>query len=140
MDGVRSTAGDDPSSESITARTFSPAEVRELRERAAQARETARRAAAKYVELCAITTSHVSVSETAREAARVACDETREAVARYAIVLKVLGTSPERTLRLVKEAVREDIPTEIDHSQERPFMEQVVLWCIESYYRESPAA
>jgi hypothetical protein len=118
----------------------SAADVHELVERAAQARETARETAARYVELCALIRSEWAASQVRREAVQLSRDAMREAVDRYALLLQSLGTSPERTLRLVKEAVREDVPPEMEHSHAPPFMEQVVLWCIESYYRDTPAA
>lgn len=140
MDNPRESAGDGLSSESRSLQPGPLTDARELRERAAQARDTARRAAARYTELCTIVTSHIAHSQARREAAQLAQEAVHEAVDRYALLLKALGTPPEGTLRLVKEAVRENIPPALEHCQEQPFMEQVVVWCIESYYRSTPAA
>jgi hypothetical protein len=55
-------------------------------------------------------------------------------VAAYARRLKAEGQPPERMLVLVKSAVREAVPPELDAVEVRELVEDVVRWSVEAYF------
>jgi hypothetical protein len=60
--------------------------------------------------------------------------ELRASVTAYARHLRTDGVPPERMLVLVKSAVREATPAELDAVEARDLMEDVVRWSIDAYY------
>lgn len=116
------------------------AEYRALCERIEQARAAASQAIAQYATLLA----HARHEIAQRDQALVAIDATREmirqSVHRYATLMRALEISPERTLRLVKETVIEQLPHPQHEIETNALMRNVVTWCIEAYYGKSPAA
>jgi hypothetical protein len=132
--------GDSSSREPQLPRAATIRESAELRERAALAREAAGWATARYADLVIESAHHLSASKSILERTRAAREATQESISRYALALKALGTPPERTLRLVKEVVNESIPALRETADAHPLIEEAVHWCIESYYRSTPAA
>ena len=96
---------------------------------------------ARYSQLLTKTERRLQRSQAIRDATRAAREEIRVAVDKYAVALKALGAPPERALRLIKEAVRDNVShDEQEDAEAVPIMEAVARWCIESYYRNPPAA
>lgn len=72
----------------------------------------------------------IALSNKSREALDAARDALLRAVCEYALLLKQLDTSPERTLRLLKETVTEGAA----RPKPETLMDDAVRWCVESYY------
>ncbi|GLC25123.1 hypothetical protein rosag_16360 [Roseisolibacter agri] len=60
--------------------------------------------------------------------------QLRASVTAYARHLRADGEPPQRMLVLVKSAMREATPPELDPYDARALMEDVVRWSIEAYY------
>jgi hypothetical protein len=61
--------------------------------------------------------------------------QLRASVTAYVRCLRAEQLPPERVLVLVKSAVRDDTPPELDVADARELMEDVVRWSIEAYYQ-----
>lgn len=63
--------------------------------------------------------------------------QLRASVTAYVRRLKAEGLPPERTIVLVKSAVRDGTPPELDAWEARELMEDVVRWSVEAYYDDA---
>ena len=97
---------------------------------AGEARIASAQAAHRYAK------SFKSVHATGQQAA-AGRQALREAISRYAGLLKQLGTPPERTLFLLKRLVRESVSPVIDEVETMLLLQNVVVWCVEGYYNNS---
>jgi hypothetical protein len=61
-------------------------------------------------------------------------EQLRASVSAYARRLRAEGQPSERMLILVKTAVREAVPPELDSVELRELLEDVVRWSVEAYY------
>ena len=130
-----------PDQPSLSARVErSEAMCRVLRERAAQALAAASEAAAHYSVLLEVSAQQLA----AIEGTRVEVDATREmlrqSVQRYAVLMKSLDTSPERTLSLVNETVQEELSPSERSPETLAVLAEVVSLCIDAYHDTSSAA
>jgi hypothetical protein len=76
----------------------------------------------------------VDASATTVQASQALRAELRAAVTAYVRYLRVDGVPPERMLVLVKSAIREAAPPELDAHEARDLVEDVVRWSVEAYY------
>ena|SRR5690242_18783304 len=116
------------------------AERRALRERTAQARAAASVALESYAMLLAQSRHCLTFSEERLVAIEATREMLRESVRRYALLMKALDTPPERMLRLVKEALAEQLPHPEREEETLALFRNAVTWCIEAYYDNPPAA
>ncbi|HUQ84621.1 MAG TPA: hypothetical protein VM076_25940 [Gemmatimonadaceae bacterium] len=111
---------------------LSAAERHDLSLRAEDARARAREAAGRCAQNLAYAERHIAEALRVREESRVIRAALEEAVHMYARALRRLEVPPERTLVLVKDAVRAELQT-VDRDT-RLLMEDVARWCIKAYY------
>jgi hypothetical protein len=76
----------------------------------------------------------VEEAQRATDASRRIRAELRESVVAYVRDLRAQGVPSERMLVLVKVAVREATPPELDAYEARALMEDVVRWSVDAYY------
>lgn len=130
------TAGDALPSRNPPTR-MSPVERQATGQRAIDASAAASKAAARCASLSLDAPRDTLVSDEAYAPLLVAREELEATVRGYARLLRVLGTPPERMLLLLKETVRERVPS---HGVEaRAIMEDVVRWGVKAYYDEDIA-
>jgi hypothetical protein len=116
----------------VDARRLTGDERTALRERAERARADAVGAAQRCVCLAAEVARLKSASDGRYAALSAARHELEETTSRFARLLKLLDTPPERAVTLLKEAVTEHVPL---HSPEgRAIMEDVVRWGVRAFY------
>jgi hypothetical protein len=63
--------------------------------------------------------------------------ELRAAVTAYVRHLRREGEPPQRMLVLVKDAVGDSLPTQLDQTDRRALLADVVRWSIAAYYRSA---
>lgn len=126
------------SSQTATFPRVSAADVASLTERSAEARARAAVLAHDYSLLLIASLEKVSLSRELQAVRDTARESLHLAVGLYATLLKEANTSPERTLRLVKETVTEQISHPSPDTE--PLMNDVVHWVIEVFYGAPPAA
>jgi hypothetical protein len=116
----------------VDARRLTGDEPTALRERAERARAEAVAAAQRCVCLAAEVARLKSASDGKHAALSAARHELEETTSRFARLLKLLDTPPERAVTLLKEAVTEHVPL---HGREgRAIMEDVVRWGVRAFY------
>ncbi len=125
-------APDAPAPERI--RLGSRDHIRATLARARAAAETARERAAPSREVLARADAVAGASERALDASLALRAQLRASVTAYVRHLKADGAAPERMLVLVKAAVSESTPPELDPAETRALMEDVVRWSVEAYY------
>jgi hypothetical protein len=91
-----------------------------------RARALADRAAALKTTSQALRTEHESLLADCRRSAA----ELREAVIAYTRELRAAGVPPDRTLEMVKDALRSDV----SGSGAPPELEDATEWCLQAYY------
>jgi hypothetical protein len=60
--------------------------------------------------------------------------ETQEAICAYVDELKAQQLPPERVLVQIKELIA-TVEGDWSSDEQRQFLQQVILWCIQAYYR-----
>jgi hypothetical protein len=84
--------------------------------------------------LLARTTALVSGATSPVQASTPLRAELRASVTAYVRHLRDDGVPPERMLVLVKTAMRESTPSELDSQEARTLLEDVVRWSVDAYY------
>nr|ASV46937.1 hypothetical protein [uncultured bacterium] len=108
--------------------------IRETVARARAAARVARERTAHSREVLARADAVADASERAVEASLALRAQLRASVTAYVRHLRADGAPPERMLVLVKAAVSESAPPELDPVEAHALMEDVVRWSVEAYY------
>lgn len=116
------------------------AEHHGMHERAAAARAAASEAIERYAILVTQSKRRINMTTQRLLAMDATRELIRESLERYVQLMKVIGTPPERMLRLVKDAVAEHVPHPEREKETHALLENAVTWSIEAYYRTPPAA
>ena len=115
-------------------RLGSRAHVRATLERARAAIRASRERAALSRSLLARAETLAGASTRVLRESQALRAQLRAYVTAYVRHLKAEGLPPERTIVLVKTAVRDGTPPELDVWEARELMEDVVRWSVEAYY------
>jgi len=113
----------------------SRAHIRQTIERSRSAIKSARQRAATSRSLLARSEALLGSSAILVQASLAIRAELRASVTAYVRHLRTDGVPPERMLVLVKSAVREVTPPELDAVEARELMEDVVRWSVDAYYQ-----
>lgn len=110
----------------------SPVDGEELRKRLAEARERTQALIGDYVASC----MRMNTEVLRRRELAIVRDQIRSelstSVGRYALLLRMLGEPPERTLVVIKNAFSEAAPHQDDDN--RAVLEDIVKWVVHAYY------
>ena len=112
----------------------SRAHVRHTLTRAQSAMQLARDPVATSRSLLVRASALVSGATSLVQASATLRAELRDSVTAYVRHLRDDGVPPERMLVLVKSALRESTPLELDALEARALMEDVVRWSVDAYY------